>query len=485
MLNGDIDIKSTVGVGTEVTIKFPMVVSGPGGSRSDQQSGSDPPSSGSIERTRDDSLKIVTQRAKGKTAMYYRPKTSGADPEIAAITQQAIGRYLSDWYSFTLVNPLKSTRVPNVILVAQSDLPTLLQEVPTLIHESPSTTVVVISPNSNPRFDREDQGFKNVESISYPFGPYKLAKVIRICLDNIDKANITDSSIHETTEPEVEEAREERTEVVQSVDQVRIGSANLVQQGQIFANEEFAPLMLEALSSMSSRSIEQASGFPFPAALDGSTSPDLTKHPIDLPRKTSSRPVSPMITTHTPPPSVLPYRLRPQKPRLLLVDDNKVNLRLLQTFMKKRGYTDIHTAEDGAVSVEAYKAMASADPPHPPDIIFMDISMPVMNGFEATRRIREFEGSLRESLSPMETPPTCMIIALTGLASSRDQSEAFTSGFDLYLVKPISFKSVAKLLDSWERNGGAATFGVPHGSLSGEDVTSGTMMSNPRSTPSH
>jgi len=93
-----------------------------------------------------------------------------------------------------------------------------------------------------------------------------------------------------------------------------------------------------------------------------------------------------------------------------------------------------------------------------------------MNGFEATRRIRDLEAKFREALAPMQTPAACMIIALTGLASSRDQSEAFTSGFDLYLVKPVSFKSVAKLLDSWERNGGAATIGVPHGSLSEEDL---------------
>ena len=117
--------------------------------------------------------------------------------------------------------------------------------------------------------------------------------------------------------------------------------------------------------------------------------------------------------------------------------------------------------------------------------------MPVMNGFEAARRIRDAEAGFRSALPPLVTPAAAMIIALTGLASGRDQSEAFTSGFDLYLVKPISFKSVAKLLDSWERNGGAATVagggsssggsitgvsatgvavGVPHGPLSSKDV---------------
>jgi DNA-binding response OmpR family regulator len=43
-----------------------------------------------------------------------------------------------------------------------------------------------------------------------------------------------------------------------------------------------------------------------------------------------------------------------------------------------------------------------------------------------------------------------MIIALTGLASGRDQREGFESGCDLYMTKPVSFKQVGKLLDNWE-----------------------------------
>ena len=43
-----------------------------------------------------------------------------------------------------------------------------------------------------------------------------------------------------------------------------------------------------------------------------------------------------------------------------------------------------------------------------------------------------------------------MIIALTGLASGRDQSEGFLAGCDVYMTKPVSFKEVGKLLDNWE-----------------------------------
>ena len=87
--------------------------------------------------------------------------------------------------------------------------------------------------------------------------------------------------------------------------------------------------------------------------------------------------------------------------------------------------------------------------------------MPVMNGFEATRAIRDIEVERGgKSKNGKERAPA-LIIALTGLASSRDQTEAFTSGVDLFLTKPVSFKEVGKLLDNWEAHGGLRSLEGP------------------------
>ena len=79
--------------------------------------------------------------------------------------------------------------------------------------------------------------------------------------------------------------------------------------------------------------------------------------------------------------------------------------------------------------------------------------MPVMNGFEATRAIRELEQT-RDPTTYAQNPKPAMIVALTGLASGRDHGEAFACGVDLYMTKPVSFKEVGRLLDNWEAHRG-------------------------------
>ncbi|KAL9035589.1 MAG: hypothetical protein Q9180_004783 [Flavoplaca navasiana] len=137
-----------------------------------------------------------------------------------------------------------------------------------------------------------------------------------------------------------------------------------------------------------------------------------------------------------------------RSPRLLLVDDNKINLRLLETFMHKRKYEYVDSAMDGKLALEAAERHKEGY-----DIIFMDLSMPIMNGFESTRAIRDFERT-RDHSKYARPPKAALIIALTGLASGRDHGEAFACGVDLYMTKPVSFKEVGRLLDNWEAHGG-------------------------------
>ena len=105
--------------------------------------------------------------------------------------------------------------------------------------------------------------------------------------------------------------------------------------------------------------------------------------------------------------------------RILVVEDNEDNRRILLFRLRKLGDFEIVEANDGAA------ALASVET-HPPDLIFMDLKMPVMDGWEATRRIRE-----------TEVGRSIPIIALTAQAMAGDEQKALAQGCDDYLAKPI------------------------------------------------
>jgi signal transduction histidine kinase/CheY-like chemotaxis protein len=133
-------------------------------------------------------------------------------------------------------------------------------------------------------------------------------------------------------------------------------------------------------------------------------------------------------------------------PTLLLVEDNAINLRILITFAKKYKYPNI-TAQNGQLAVEAFEqahidsTLLHKTETGMPSIILMDINMPVMDGYEAVQRIRAYERKHRLVASK--------IIAVTALQSEAAQVEAFGSGFDLFLSKPIKMKELAKLLEAF------------------------------------
>ena len=159
--------------------------------------------------------------------------------------------------------------------------------------------------------------------------------------------------------------------------------------------------------------------------------------------------------TELQPTAAPPTKMQARRPRLLLVDDNKVNLKLLHSFINKRGYGPdiVDTAEDGLQAVNIFQDKAKDG--LAPDVVFMDISMPVMDGYEATRTIRQHEESGRQAVASRGGASTIsrlkrtMIVALTGNSSENSQSEALESGMDVFMTKPMRMKEVGKLLDEW------------------------------------
>jgi PAS domain S-box-containing protein len=125
--------------------------------------------------------------------------------------------------------------------------------------------------------------------------------------------------------------------------------------------------------------------------------------------------------------------------RLLLVEDNSVNQMVATSVLKIMGLA-CNVAEDGEKALEALQR-------EPYDLVLMDVQMPVMDGFEATRRIRALEQSEGEEAA--ETGKRIPIIAMTANAMQGDREACLEAGMDDYVAKPIAPKQLRQVLQRW------------------------------------
>lgn len=116
---------------------------------------------------------------------------------------------------------------------------------------------------------------------------------------------------------------------------------------------------------------------------------------------------------------------------VLVVDDNAINQKVASRMLEKMRCS-VHVAADGQQALDATAAT-------PYDLVLMDVQMPVMDGLEATRRIREREGTQRHTI----------IVAVTANAIQGDRERCLASGMDDYLPKPIRQQDLEGLVVKW------------------------------------
>jgi CheY-like chemotaxis protein len=128
--------------------------------------------------------------------------------------------------------------------------------------------------------------------------------------------------------------------------------------------------------------------------------------------------------------------------RILLAEDIEINREIVLTVLEPLNL-EIVCAENGRVAVEKY----SADPGGF-DMIFMDIHMPEMDGYEATRRIRALEEGQRKKTAP-DVPKGIPIIAMTANVFKEDIEKCLAVGMDDHIGKPLDFLDVMKILKQY------------------------------------
>ncbi|HTX18092.1 MAG TPA: ATP-binding protein [Bacteroidota bacterium] len=161
-------------------------------------------------------------------------------------------------------------------------------------------------------------------------------------------------------------------------------------------------------------------------------------------RSRSTAPLpAPSETAH--PPDLSPLTLR-----ILVAEDNEVNQEVAQGMLGKHGICPTIVGDGEAAVSEVQRGSY--------DIVFMDCQMPRLDGYEATRRIRQVLG--------LQRPP--VIIAMTANALESDRDKCLLAGMDDYIAKPFRLSDVTRALEKW-----ASTLGVSgkrdgkHGTSSG------------------
>jgi len=123
--------------------------------------------------------------------------------------------------------------------------------------------------------------------------------------------------------------------------------------------------------------------------------------------------------------------------KILLVEDNEMNRDMLSRRLERRGYAVV-IAEDGAKGVDMAKSEL-------PDIILMDMSLPIMDGWEATRQVKT-------------APQTkgIPVIALTAHAMAGDEEKALAAGCNDYETKPVDLPKLLAKIDALLQSKGAS-----------------------------
>lgn len=116
---------------------------------------------------------------------------------------------------------------------------------------------------------------------------------------------------------------------------------------------------------------------------------------------------------------------------ILLVEDNEINSEIAEELLIEEGFI-VETASDGDIAV---KKILESDPDHF-DLILMDIQMPRMNGYDATRAIRSLKGGRGD----------IPIIALSANTYAEDRKKAIESGMDAHAPKPLNMEYLLSLI---------------------------------------
>ncbi|KAM0126800.1 hypothetical protein ACHAO1_009888 [Botrytis cinerea] len=358
MYNGTIDVQSQIGHGTTVTVKLPLKRAL---SNLTSIAPSDP-----LLKVQVEELKILLKQFK-----YCKFSTHGFRSGSSCYLKKSLHAYLTQWFG---MNHDPDDDAADIAFVTEEKIDLFLAELMKDGVSKPSLIIVVRYVPSHNHTSQQNSAIDiPLETLTIPFGPWKLLKTLRTCLSpkqlSPKPSSAADHKILYTSplpSPPADIRKEFGTTVTRTV-------------------------------------VEEA----------------LTEKSLSVPKTLSN----------------------PSQPTILCVDDNAINLRLLRAYFRKLNF-DITCAENGAVAFEKYRLQ-----PNGYDLVFMDISMPICDGYQSTRMIRSLD-KLQQSISPTPLPAT-RIVAISAAYSDADMEMAKAAGIDDFYTKPMKVSRLETLMKNW------------------------------------
>ncbi|KAH8899572.1 hsp90-like protein [Thozetella sp. PMI_491] len=124
--------------------------------------------------------------------------------------------------------------------------------------------------------------------------------------------------------------------------------------------------------------------------------------------------------------------------RICIAEDNAINAKIAIQYLSRLGYTKVDAYDNGLKAVEGLRAKAKEGMPY--HIILMDVQMPVLDGYEATKMLRN---------DPIEAVRKILVIAMTASAIQGDREKCLAAGMNDYLAKPVRSEVLKKKLDAY------------------------------------
>ncbi|KAK5269291.1 hypothetical protein LTR99_006724 [Exophiala xenobiotica] len=447
-LGGKIDLASEKDMGTEISIWLSL-----------PKSQEEEP----LDNERDIMAQMRSQTKGLEICMLSPPLGEGKETQCKALrrmptVETSMRNLLSQWFSIKITTADSMEGLsPNFFLYPEPPPIDYLMN----CHGKPDSDreipVIVLCTNAFEAASLRSHGLHEltdigriIEIISQPCGPRKLAKVLLRCmqrmnlLENSHSKNSTEHvplSVNRTRDQSSDRPPKDATKVqgepehLHNKDTSRVSFAEQVNGQEPKSEGPMHSVDEMSVQNRQEEAQQSSNGKQPPDGKQSSHKKQLSNGKQssdggDMEKFSGDREKVDEETTQSEPHT-------DKRPRVLVVDDNNINLHLLVTFVRKIHHPH-KSATDGLKALEAYKRSVLEEK-NGFKYILMDISMPVMNGIASTQEIRKFE-------KEHNIQDRAKIIALTGLGSESAQNEAYQAGFDHFLSKPIKFKELQKLL---------------------------------------